>query len=223
MNENVEWNYKIVAPEEVPELIALQKVAIARLELKDSLQPLTDEEFEYIVSGNEFIIGVYNDQKLIAFRAMLVPQMNGAHLGLDAGLQLNELSRVIYQELSIVHPGYRGKGLQTQMGVLAMSKVDRSRYDHVCATVAPFNIPSLKDKFALGLQIVALKQKYGGKLRYVFMKKLNDNPYADKTFVEERIIKMSDTLKQQQVLSEGYVGVSMHNETEWVVKYHRMS
>ena len=42
-----------------------------------------------------------------------------------------------------------------------------SKYDYVCCTVAPFNIPSLKDKFAQGMAIAALKEKYGGSLRYV--------------------------------------------------------
>ena len=34
-------------------------------------------------------------------------------------------------------------------------------------TVAPFNIPSLKDKFAQGMEVAALKEKYSGSMRYV--------------------------------------------------------
>jgi hypothetical protein len=32
------------------------------------------------------------------------------------------------------------------------------KYDYVCCTIAPFNIPSLKDKFAQGIEIAALKE-----------------------------------------------------------------
>ena len=35
------------------------------------------------------------------------------------------------------------------------------------AAPLPFNIPSLKDKFAQGMEIAALKEKYGGSMRYV--------------------------------------------------------
>ena len=44
---------------------------------------------------------------------------------------------------------------------------ENSKYDYVCCTVAPFNIPSLKDKFSQGMEIAALKEKYGGSMRYV--------------------------------------------------------
>ena len=80
-----------------------------------------------------------------------------------------------------------------------------SKYDYVCCTVAPFNIPSLKDKFAQGMEIAVLKEKYGGSLRYVFVKKLRGDNERDWTDVQS--ILMSDASGQQALLSEGIVGM----------------
>jgi len=211
---------RVLEIKDLPDLLALQKVAIAHLESKDVLQPSSVEELEFIFSGHGFILGLFDGKRLIAFRVMVVLPLDVDHLGLDAGLPKDRLERVIYQDLSIVHPDYRGKGLQKQMGEMVMAKVDQSRFDYVCATVAPFNIPSLKDKFALGLHIVALKLKYEGKLRYVFMKKLHDEQRID-TSLEGRLIAMDDTHLQQQTLSEGFVGVSMLNENGWFILYRK--
>ncbi len=75
----------------------------------------------------------------------------------------------------------------------------------MCCTVAPFNIPSLKDKFAQGMEIAALKEKYGGSLRYVFVKELRGDKESDWTDVQS--ILMSDASGQQALLSEGIVGM----------------
>ena len=77
-----------------------------------------------------------------------------------------------------------------------------SKYDYVCCTVAPFNIPSLKDKFAQGMEIAALKEKYGGSMRYVFVKELRGVKERDWTDIKS--IPMNNAGGQQALLSEGY-------------------
>lgn len=95
-----------------------------------------------------------------------------------------------------------------------------SKYDYVCCTVAPFNIPSLKDKFAQGMEIAALKEKYGGHLRYVFVKELRGDKERDWTDVKH--ILMSDAGRQQALLSEGYRGYEMEKtEDAFIVKFRR--
>ena len=95
-----------------------------------------------------------------------------------------------------------------------------SKYDYVCCTVAPFNIPSLKDKFAQGMAIAALKEKYGGSLRYVFVKKLRGDKESDWTDIQS--ILMSDASGQQALLSEGYRGFEMEKvDGDFVVMFGR--
>lgn len=182
-------------------------------------QSLSTEEFVKLLTDRT-LIGAYHKGTLIAFRALLIPPLDDEHLGYDIGYPSEGLERIIYQEVTNVHPDYRGYGLQQHLGRLLMKELEHgSRFDLVCATVAPFNIPSLKDKFALGLRIGALKPKYGGKLRYIFMKELHSDwrPAGEATWLE-----MGETEQQGALLKAGWYGTSMMRDGErWLVKYER--
>ena len=191
---------------DIPAVLNLQNIVVQHLNDKTKLQPLSEEEFRYITSGNGLLIGVFVAEELISFRALVVPDTLEEHLGLDAGLSEAELGFVIYQDISNVHPEWRGLSLQKRMATWIMDELAGSdhSYKYVCSTVAPFNIPSLKDKFAQGMEIVALKPKYGGKLRYIFFKELEKIP--TKRDGEPVLCKMADTKGQQKLIAQGYRG-----------------
>jgi hypothetical protein len=202
----------------IPQLMNLQYEVIDALENKAILQPLDEQELRYILSGNGIMIGVFVQEKLIAFRALLEPALDEEHLGYDIGLSTeNELKKVLYQEISNVHPNFRGYGLQRTMADIIMQQVDITRFNIVCATVMPGNIASLKDKFSQGMHIANLKYKYGGKLRYVFAKSLKEQT---RSYSREVLLDMKDTKEQQRLLKEGYVGLAMQKDGEnWLVQY----
>lgn len=211
---------KKLSPIELSDLLNLQNEVIKHLSGSSSLQPLTEEEFTNIFDDKGILLGVFTQQELIAFRSLLKPVIDEDHLGLDIGLAREELEQVIYQEVSVVHPNYRGLGLQKTMGNYIMNEVDTQKYRYVCATVAPFNIPSMKDKFDQGLQIVALKLKYGGLLRYIFMKDLHNKSLINRT--EKIIISMNDIDTQQHYLKRGWSGLDIVNENEeWKVIFQK--
>ncbi|MEI4831804.1 GNAT family N-acetyltransferase [Bacillus sp. FJAT-53711] len=193
----------------IEQILSVQDDVIEALENKQNLQPLTLEEFQNILTGNGLMIGAFANEQLIAFRALLIPPIDEEHLGLDIGLQGEELERVIYQEVSNVHPTHQGNGLQKMLAKLIMAQLKQvdNKYDYVCCTVAPFNIPSLKDKFAQGMEVAALKEKYSDRLRYVFVKELQGNRQKEWTNVKE--LPMSDTTEQQRLLAKGYRGYEM--------------
>ncbi|MED4889730.1 GNAT family N-acetyltransferase [Lysinibacillus fusiformis] len=186
---------------------------------KTILQPLSTEEFEYILNGQGMMIGAYAGEKLIAFRALLNPPIDEEHLGYDCGIPEIEFNRVLYQEISNVSPKYRGYGLQKTLAIVVMSNIDVEKYDYVCSTVKPFNIPSLKDKFSQDLVIKGLKIKYVDKLRYIFFKDLRrELPLL----TEKQVINMGDTAAQQQLLKQGFLGTSMYEENnDWFVVYEK--
>ncbi|XWN51954.1 GNAT family N-acetyltransferase [Anoxybacillus flavithermus] len=201
------------------QILTLQDIVIEALEKKEILQPLTSEEYQYILEGNGLMIGAFVEEQLIAFRALLVPPINEEHLGLDIVLSEEELPRVIYQEISIVHPAYRGNRLQKTLAFLIMQQLEQldNTYDYVCCTVAPFNIPSLKDKFAQGMEIAALKEKYGNRLRYIFVKKRTEEKPNWSDFVS---LRMGDISGQQALLAEGWRGIAMeHRDGEYWVRF----
>ncbi|MCC2539759.1 GNAT family N-acetyltransferase [Bacillus thuringiensis] len=219
---NESFHVTLLSLEHIEQILSLQNIVVEALEDKNRLQPLSQEEFQYILKGNGMMIGAFIENELIAFRALLVPPIDDEHLGLDIGLPESELHRVIYQEISNVHPNCRGNGMQKILANVIMDELQKedSKYDYVCCTVAPFNIPSLKDKFAQGMEIAVLKEKYGGSLRYVFVKKLCGDNERDWTDIQS--ILMSDASGQQALLLEGYRGYEMEKvDEEFVVKFGR--
>ena len=210
--------HRLLQESDLDTIQALQHDVCAALEDPNTLQPLSEQELLHILGGNGVMLGVFVEDSLVAFRALLKPGADEEeHLGLDVGA--GDLSRVLYQEISNVHPSYRGHGLQKLMAGWIMKEVDARDIDWVCATVMPYNIASLKDKFAQGMYIYALKFKYGGKLRYVFGKNLG-RPHQ---FGGEQIaVPMGNTDEQQRLLKEGFIGISMEIQDEdWFVLYRR--
>ncbi|MBB4824432.1 hypothetical protein HNO89_001654 [Sporosarcina luteola] len=206
---------------QLAEILTLQQKVLSSLATKDSLQPLTEEEFTYILTGKGIMLGVYLHDELIAFRAMMEPEeMDEEHLGWDVGLAKEELSSVLYSEITNVDPDHRGNSLQRILGRILLSEIDQEKYRYICTTVAPFNIASLKDKFDLGMHIVALKEKYGTKLRYVLMKDLGS---ILKYSAASVFIKMENIERQQEMLQKGWVGVGMElHDEEWNVEYRKL-
>lgn len=203
------------------EILTLQQEVIDTLASATSLQPLSEEEFSYILHGKGLMIGAYFDEQLIAFRAMLEPEIDEEHLGIDAGLSESEWPLVIYSEITNVRPDFRGNGLQVLLGKIIMDEVDQERFRYICATVAPFNIPSLMDKFAHGLQIVALKEKYGNMLRYILMKDLSR---SESKYDEYLFIQMANTEEQQRMLQAGWLGTGIEKvEDGWHVRFEKRS
>lgn len=209
----------VLTEEHIPQLMTLQLEVVEALENKAILQPLDDEELSFILRGNGLMIGVFVEEKLIAFRALLQPAIDDEHLGYDIGLKTEaQLKKVLYQEISNVHPAYRGFGLQRTMADIIMQQIDLTKFTVVCATVMPGNIASLKDKFSQGMHVAALKLKYGGKLRYVFMKEIVQEQKT--SWAEEEWVAMSDTKAQQQLLKSGFIGISLKKTEEiWLVQY----
>ena len=205
---------------QLDELVELQRQVINGLSTESFLQPLTREEFQSILNGKGILIGAFVEERMIAFRGMLEPELDEEHLGRDAGLSGDQLHKVLYSEVTNVHPAYQGNGLQVILGELIMKEVDGQRFSYICATVAPFNIPSLKDKFALGMHIVSLKEKYGNLLRYVLIKKL-DSPLIPNES-STKIIAMSNTEHQQELLNDGWIGTELTKlNDEWVIRFNK--
>ncbi len=208
-----------LAHDDLHAIMTLQEKVIDNLTVASFLQPLSEEEFHYILDGNGTMIGAFHGSHLIAFRAMLEPEIDEHHLGKDACLPDSELPSVLYSEVTNVDPAYRGNSLQRILGELLMENVDTNRHRYVFATVAPFNIASLKDKFTLGMYIISLEKKYENLLRYTLMIDLQDN---EKTGSLTAMADMSDVLEQQSLLKDGWVGVGLEEaDGSWKVKFQK--
>ncbi|RNF39181.1 hypothetical protein [Planococcus salinus] len=192
--------------DDLPVIEQVQREVIESLPEKAALQPLSTEEFLFILQGHGLLIGAFVDEQLIGFRALLIPEIDEEHLGLDIGLSESELSKVIYQEISVVLPDYRGNRLQQKLADVIMKEVPNltQPFRYVCCTVAPMNIPSLKDKFLQEMHIGSLTEKYDGMQRYIFVKDL-ERP--NQRYTDYITAALDDMYTQQKLLDEGYVGI----------------
>ena len=134
---NESFHVTSLSSKHIEQILSLQNVVVEALEDKGRLQPLSQEEFQYILEGNGMMIGAFIENELIAFRALLVPPIDDEHLGLDIGLSEGELHRVIYQEISNVHPNCR-KWYAKILATVIMDELQKEdgKYDYVCRTVA---------------------------------------------------------------------------------------
>lgn len=207
---------------DLDKILHMQQIVVDSLEDPSILAALTKDEFTYILEGNGAILGAFVGHKLIALRAILEPPMNEEHLGLDIGLKGDALKSVLYQEISMVLPSFRGFGLQQQLATHIMKLVEDShkQYSHICATVAPTNIPSLKDKFKQGMVTVVLKQTYGDKWRYTFAKPIQEEWTFDTTATKH--IPLEDMDAHIQLLEDHWYGVELTESDEhFFISYQR--
>lgn len=216
------FTFRKLTNDDLDTILHTQQIVVDSLEDPSVLSALTPDEYTYIFNGNGVVIGAFHDDSLIALRAVLEPPIDDEHLGIDLGLAGEELTHVLYQEISMVLPSYRGQRLQQQLAKHIMEIVQQSdkEYTYICATVAPMNIPSLKDKFNQGMVTVILQPKYGEKWRYTFAKPLKETWELDNT--EIKTIPLHERDEHVRLLQEGWYGVNLLSRDEqFFISYQR--
>lgn len=169
------FGLSLLGPEDASKLYDFQQAQLPTIQDPQTFQPLSREELEYALSHG-ITIGVYAGEELCYFLNCLYPTP-ADNLGLDLGLAPEELPHVAHLEVAISSPAARGWGIHQkvlELGLRLLGEDGRTRW--VCATISPFNLPSLKPALKAGLEIAQLKEKYGGLLRYILVKEL---PAAD--------------------------------------------
>ena len=142
-----------------------------------------------ILSGHGFGVVAYDeDGKIVGNLLVKYPGLDEENLGYDVFISNDEhgntnslctipltsdnLNKVLHMDSATVLPEHRGHGLEAKMIAYAESFVDTSKFRYSLATVAPENLASLKSLEKNGYQFMITKEKYGGLMRCVMMKKL---------------------------------------------------
>ena len=197
---------------DLPQIMSLQDVILGRLSRKDLLEPFSREFMASHIGANGFIIGTFVRDELIAFRNVYFPDVKDRewNLGYDIGLKTPEdLRQVANLQMICVHPAYRGNSLGRRMNSHAIDIIRRSaHYAHLCATVSPYNYWNINILLQCGFTIRVLKEKYGGKVRYVvyqnLIRALDDAP-AD-TPVS---VRLTDLARQKALFQCGFIGIRL--------------
>lgn len=177
--ENVNFYVKYVEPNEIPEVLKLQNNIYDKIERKEIFVKDTEEELTSAIKDKGKIFGIYTkDGQLAAYRFINVPGENSHNMGKDLCLPKAEYNKVVHLETTVVHPDFRGLGLQKLTLDYATKWSIANGYRYLFCTVSPYNPVSLNNIMAGGLKARNLKKKYAteehdGFLRYILYRDLS--------------------------------------------------
>lgn len=162
--------------QDVPEIMDI--MTAAHRAMADPSAYITDEE-EYVsahVDGAGFILLGEVDGTAAGFFLVCLPGLGENNLGHYLDFSREQLLRTAIMDSAAVRPEYQGLGL---MGKMFREAVRRTagRYDYLLGTVAPDNIPSLRNFEKCGFQRLKLVVKPGGQKR-LLMGRFRETPEA---------------------------------------------
>lgn len=114
-------------------------------------------------------------QSMAGLFIALIPDKKEVNLGYDAGFSEVDCAKTAVMETAAVLPAYRGQNLQFQLMQAAEQDLREMGFGYLTATIHPDNQYSLRNALKQGYEIVCTKEKYGGYLRHILVKKLLKN------------------------------------------------
>jgi GNAT superfamily N-acetyltransferase len=218
--EQESYEMRIINEKELEEVVALQGLVYSKLPNKQVLYIDSYDEMMMDMSLGAKILGVFNQsQELIAYRYVGFPGYDNKNLGYDVKLPKKELDKVVHLETTVVHPDYRGNGLQSLTLQEIIPVVKEMGYKHLLCTVSPQNYFSLFNIMKSGLKIKALKKKYGtdesgkdGLWRFILHRNLEQTSMLNPRELFKTAI--SDIERQERLIREGFIGYWLFTESK---------
>lgn len=131
-----------------------------------------DEDIrEMMGSGNMHLWVAMDGERIAGAFDILIPGLNEYNYGYDLGFDRDQLLRVINMDTAVVHPVYRGLGLQKRLMAEAEKEIHRQKGRILLCTVHPENEFSLRNVLDQGYRIMKKCEKYGS-VRYILRKDL---------------------------------------------------
>jgi GNAT superfamily N-acetyltransferase len=218
--EQESYEMRIINEKELEEVVALQGLVYSKLPNKQVLYIDSYDEMMMDMRLGAKILGVFNQsQELIAYRYVGFPGYDNKNLGYDVKLPKKELDKVVHLETTVVHPDYRGNGLQSLTLQEIIPVVKEMGYKHLLCTVSPQNYFSLFNIMKSGLKIKALKKKYGtdesgkdGLWRFILHRNLEQTSMLNPRELFKTAI--SDIERQERLIREGFIGYWLFTESK---------
>jgi len=214
------YTMRLVEPREINAVVNLQNLVYEGLPNKEVLYKDTKNEMLEDLYNGAKIIGVFNSEDaLISYRYISFPQNALKNLGRDIAMNLSDLDKVVHLETTLVDPLYRGNRLQARTLEQAISLIEPMAMKHIMCTVSPYNLFSLFNIMSAGLNIKALKRKYGleyekGMWRFILHKDLSMD--QGRCFDESKLLKMDRIHEQKKLIEIGYVGYNLVKESQMI-------
>jgi ribosomal protein S18 acetylase RimI-like enzyme len=207
LSQEIPCVMRVLDESHLDEVMNLQSLIIRRLSREDMIQPFSADFMRSHLSKKGFILGILVENELVAFRNVYYPDVTEPewNLGLDIGFSEAECRRAANLQMVCVHPLYRGNNLASKMNQQAIRIIkEQGRFDHLLATVSPYNYWNVNILLNSGFIIVGLKKKYNGKLRYIVYQNLK-TPLLSLPSTDQ-IAGLTDFQKQETILKKGFHG-----------------
>lgn len=214
------YTMRLVEPREINVVVNLQNLVYEGLPNKEVLYKDSKSEMLEDLYNGAKIIGVFNSvDELISYRYISFPRNSSKNLGRDIALNLSELDKVVHLETTLVDPMYRGNRLQSLTLEKAIEIIEPMDMKHILCTVSPYNLFSLFNIMSAGLNIKALKKKYGleydnGMWRFILHKDLSMN--LGGCFDDTKLLKMDLIHEQKKLIEDGYIGYNIVKESQMI-------
>ncbi len=164
----VEWAFRRCVNADLDAIMDLQETVVGALENQEIFASSEREENESYLSDPNFILGCFDGNRLIAYASFGVHGESPDNLGWDLGYPVEKVLSCANLGTIIVHPDYRGYGLQRQLIKHALALAAQNpQISYVLCTVSPKNEYSLHNVQAEGFTVLTKKLKYGGKERFI--------------------------------------------------------
>ena len=157
-------------PEDAAAFYALQNEVRAAMPHPEQFVPDTLENITSYLK-NDLCIGMWDGERLGAYFILRCCGQSSHNYAAFMGIPQAEWDSWANADSAIVHPDYRGNGLQRKLLETALSQL-RPGIVGIGATVSPENRYSLNNALASGFCIVCRREMYGGYDRYLLAKKL---------------------------------------------------
>lgn len=201
---------KVLGIKELEAVLTLHTLVLNTLPDLSLYFPYTRQEMkDYLHQQRGFVLGLYDKEKLVAFRVTTWPGVDQENLGHHLSLSTNQLLRVIQLEGTNVHPFYRGNHLQQLLTEKSIEFLDLPAGEFILLTaISPYNRKSLLNMMSWGMKVVGLKECHSSMVRLILRKgtpaELDATPLQWKNC---QWIRATDIQSQQQCLKENYQGI----------------
>ena len=161
---------RAAGPEDAAAFYALQNEVRAAMPHPEQFVPDTLENIARYLK-EDLCIGGWDGGRLGAYFILRYCGQDAHNYAAFMGIPREEWDGWANADSAIVHPDYRGNGLQRKLLEAALGLL-RPGIVGIGATVSPENQYSLNNALASGFEIVCRREMYGGYDRYLLAKKL---------------------------------------------------
>lgn len=221
-NKDTSCLLALLETQQLEEVMAFHDLIVSELQHPDLYIPDTRKELVRFM-GQEFgfMLGLYDETGLQAFRTIIWPGEDAINLGHYLGLDRSQLKQVIQLQGTVIHPRYQGAGLQCLLTEKAIDFIKLPRSKGILLTaISPLNDISLMNMFTVGMHIAGLKDQHTQPVRLLLRKELFQQ---NRKWHKGPWVQAGDIESHRRMLSQGLEGyeAKMNDDKKLMVRYGR--